>query len=512
MQLAQLVGLVERVRAVSRKTEKVRLIADFLRQAGAETALAAMYLAGTLPGGKIGMGWRMIQAAMPEGAAVGEPPGLAEVGSVFEQIGAERGGGSNERRTAALRNLLARCGPGDREFVARLLVGEVRQGADEGLMLEAIAAAASLQAGVVRRAYMYSGELGEVARVAMEEGAAGLARFGLRVLTPIAPMLAQTAEDVPEALERMGEAAFEYKLDGARIQVHKSGDEVRVYTRQLQDVTGRVPEVVEWVRGLDVRDLVLDCEILALKPDGRPQPFQVTMRRLGRTKDIEAVRRELPLSSFFFDCLYRAGDGVLTEAPYRERAAILQRTVDASALMPRLVTGETAEGERFLEEALARGHEGVMVKSLDAPYVAGQRGYHWLKLKAAVTLDLVILGAEWGSGRRKGWLSNLHLGARDGESGQFIMLGKTFKGLTDDMLRWQTERLLGLETGRDTYTVYARPELVAEITFNEIQESPRYPGGLALRFARVKRYRPEKAAAEADTFQTVKEMFLRSRG
>jgi DNA ligase-1 len=358
---------------------------------------------------------------------------------------------------------------------------------------------------------MYSGNLGEVARAALGEGAAGLARFSLRLLSPIAPMLANGAEDVQEALERLGEGAFEYKLDGARIQLHKAGDEVRVFTRALQDVTARTPEVVEWARALAPRELVLEGEAIALRPDGRPHPFQVTMRRFGRSKDVEAARGQLPLSSFFFDCLFLSDEGPLVAAPYPERVEKLGRTVGADRLLPRIVTARREEAEAFLRRSLDAGHEGLMAKSLTAPYVAGQRGFHWLKLKAPRTLDLVILAVEWGSGRRKGWLSNLHLGARDPESGPFVMLGKTFKGLTDEMLRWQTEKLLSLEVDRDDWTVYVRPELVVEIAFSDLQESPRYPAGLALRFARVKRYRLDKTASEADTIQTVAEIFRQQR-
>ncbi|TLY24405.1 MAG: ATP-dependent DNA ligase, partial [Nitrospirae bacterium] len=361
-------------------------------------------------------------------------------------------------------------------------------------------------------AMMFSGHLGEVARVAVEEGAAGLSRFSLRLFTPIAPMLANSAEDVEETLERLGEAAFEYKLDGARIQVHKGGDDVRIFTRQLQDVTERLPEVIEWARAVPVRDFVVEGEAIVLRPDGRPFPFQITMRRLGRIKDVEHVRREIPLSSFLFDCLYLEGEGSVIALPYQQRIDLMSKVIPSSFMIPRIVTNDRAEAEGFLARALAAGHEGVMAKSLTAPYVAGQRGFHWLKLKAAVTLDLVVLAAEWGHGRRKGWLSNLHLGARDPESGQFVMLGKTFKGLTDEMLKWQTEKLLSLEVSRDEWTVYVRPDLVVEIAFSEIQESPRYPGGLALRFARVKRYRPDKSAAEADTIQTVMGLFQKQRG
>jgi DNA ligase-1 len=316
---------------------------------------------------------------------------------------------------------------------------------------------------------------------------------------------------VGEALERLGQAAFEFKLDGARIQVHKAGDEVRVFTRHLQDATARVPEVVEWARALPIRETVLEGEAIALRPDGRPQPFQATMSRFGRSKNVAAARAALPLSFFFFDALHAADEGPLAALPYAERAERLARIVGPERLLPRIVTSQHEDAERFLRQSLDAGHEGLMAKSLRAPYAAGQRGFHWLKLKAARTLDLVILAVEWGSGRRRGWLSNLHLGARDPESGTFVMLGKTFKGLTDEMLRWQTEKLLSLEVERDEMTVYVRPEVVVEIAFSDLQESPRYPAGLALRFARVKRYRPDKPAAEADTIQTVVEVFRQQR-
>jgi DNA ligase-1 len=324
-------------------------------------------------------------------------------------------------------------------------------------------------------------------------------------------MLASPAADVDEALERLGEAAFEYKLDGARIQVHRAGDAVRVFTRNLQDVTDRVPEVVEWARDVPFREFVLEGEAIALRADGRPQPFQATMSRFGRSKNVAEARAQLSLSSFFFDLLLLEGDGPLVALPYAERVERLARVVGPQRLLPRLVTGQAEEAQRFLRQAMDAGHEGLMAKSLAAAYVAGQRGFHWLKLKPARTLDLVILAAEWGSGRRKGWLSNLHLGARDPEREQFVMLGKTFKGLTDEMLRWQTEKLLSLESGRDPMTVYVRPEVVVEIAFSDLQESPRYPAGLALRFARVKRYRTDKTAREADTIQAVAEIFRQQR-
>ena len=512
MQLAQVVDLVARVRATSRKKDKVALIAEVLgRTRGRETELVALYLTGRLPQGRVGIGWRTVEGATSEGPPVGEALTLEDVDRALDAVAVDRGAGSTERRRAAVHGLLERTDEDGRRFLAQLLLGEVRQGALDGLVRDAIARAAGLPATSVRQAAMFAEDLGQVARVALTEGAEGLARFSLRLLSPVAPMLASPADDVGAALERLGEAAFEYKVDGARIQVHRAGDEVRVFTRQLQDVTERVPEVVEWVRTLPVREVVLEGEALALRDDGRPQPFQVTMRRFGRSKNVADARRTLPLAAFFFDCLFVERDGPLVSLPYVERAERLSDLVPDERRLPRLVTGDGAEAADFLARALEAGHEGLMAKSLEAPYVAGQRGFHWLKLKPARTLDLLVLAAEWGSGRRKGWLSNLHLGARDVESGEPVMLGKTFKGLTDAMLRWQTEKLLSLETGRDQWTVHVRPELVVEVAFSDVQESPRYPAGLALRFARVKAHRPEKAAAEADTLQTVRAIFDQQR-
>jgi DNA ligase-1 len=512
MLLARLVEVVGKVRATTKKTEKITLLAEFLRQTqGKETGLAALYLSGSLPQGKIGIGWRIIEAAMFEGPPLGEPWTMLAVDELLGAIAADQGSGSSERKIRGLRRLFGRASVIERRFLSELLVGEIRQGALEGLIGDAIAKAASLPATEVRQAMMFSGNLGEVARAALEEGSAGLLRFALRLFTPVAPMLANSADDVGETLERLGEAAFEYKLDGARIQVHKGGEEVRVFTRQLQDITERVPEVVEWTRVLPVRDAILEGETIALRGDGRPVPFQITMRRLGRIKNVETVRREIPLSSFFFDCLYLEGEGSLIAQPYHQRMERLVKVLPSASLLPRIVTKNRDEAERFLHCALECGHEGLMAKSLAAPYVAGQRGSHWLKLKAATTLDLVVLAAEWGHGRRSGWLSNLHLGARDQQSGKFVMLGKTFKGLTDEILKWQTETLLSLEVNRDAWTVYVRPELVVEIAFGDIQESPRYPAQLALRFARLKRYRPDKPASEADTIQTVMALFQKQR-
>lgn len=510
MRLTQLAEVVGKVRATTKKTEKIRLLAEVLGEARArDIELVALYLSGSLPQGKIGIGWSLIQKAMTSAPSTGEPLTLLDVDEALSRIAVAQGSGSTERRVAELGRLFSRVTPDERRFLSQLLIGEIRQGALEGLLLDAIAKAAHLSPADIRQASMFAPNIGALARAALEEGRTGLSRFSLTLFKPIAPMLANSAEDVEEALGRLEDAAWEYKLDGARIQVHKGGDEIRLFTRQLQDVTERLPEIVAWARTLSAREAVLDGEALGLRADGRPQPFQVTMRRLGRQKDVAALQREIPLSPFMFDVLALDGTSLIAQ-PYRERTRMLSKLAP-SATVPRIQTKNPDEARAFFQAALAAGHEGIMAKSLTAPYSAGQRGFYWLKLKEAATLDLVILAAEWGSGRREGWLSNLHLGARDPESGQFVMLGKTFKGLTDEMLRWQTEKLRSLETHRDAYTVYVRPELVVEIAFSDIQESPRYPAGLALRFARVKRYRPDKTPAQADTIQAVAQLFKSQR-
>jgi DNA ligase-1 len=501
--------LAAHVRSTPKKTEKVARIAAVLSEASPRDAeLSALYLCGTLPQGRIGVGWSAIERALAGSAEPDAVPlTLDDVDRALTEVASAKGAGSGERRAAALRAIVARATDDERRFLAQLLLGETRQGAQEGLVLEAVAKAAGLSPASVREAAMYAGDVGRVARAALEQGAAGLSAFSLRVLSPIAPMLANPADDVGAAIDRLGEAAFEYKVDGARIQLHKAGDEVRVFTRHLQDATARVPEIVAWARTLPARELVLEGEAIALRADGRPHPFQATMSRFGRSKDVAAAREQLALSPFFFDLLLADGEGSLVARPYADRAMVLAALVDPGRLLPRIVTADPDQADRFLRQSLAAGHEGLMAKSLAAPYAAGQRGFHWLKLKAAHTLDLVVIAVEWGSGRRQGWLSNLHLAARDEGSGQFVMLGKTFKGLTDELLRWQTERFLALETARDGHVVHVRPEQVVEVAFNDVQESPRYPAGLALRFARVKRYRMDKPAGEADTVATVRAIF-----
>ncbi|OBI42790.1 ATP-dependent DNA ligase, partial [Mycobacterium kyorinense] len=389
----------------------------------------------------------------------------------------------------------------------RLLTGELRQGALAGIMADAVAAAGQIPAAVVRRAAMLGGDLPAVAAAGLAGGAAALDAFTLQVGRPVGPMLAQTATDVGQALEKLGGTAiFEAKLDGARVQVHRAGDQVTVYTRSLDDVTARLPEVVEATLALPVTELIADGEAIALRPDNRPQPFQVTGSRFGRSGDVAAARAAQPLSVFFFDVLHR--DGVdLLDAPATDRLAVLDEITPARHRVDRLLTAEPTAAADFLAATLAAGHEGVMAKSLTAPYAAGRRGAGWLKVKPVHTLDLVVLAVEWGSGRRRGKLSNIHLGARD-PAGGYVMLGKTFKGMTDAMLDWQTARFTELAVGgTDGYVVHLRPEQVVEIAFDGLQRSSRYPGGLALRFARVLRYRHDKAPADADTIDTVRALY-----
>ncbi len=508
MRLSEIVLTSARVAEASGRLAKIGHLGDCLRQAGPEARVAVGLLTGSPRQGRIGIGHAILREARAEPPAPQPGLTLAELDAIFDRLLAVKGKGAAAERLRLLKELFGRATGAEQDFLLRLLVGELRQGALEGVMVEAVAKAAGLPAVDVRRAMMLAGDLGIVAEAALGEGAAGLARFAVQLFRPVQPMLAQPAEDAGDALARLGEAAFEWKLDGARIQVHKGGDEVRVFTRKLNEVTGAVPEIVEVARALPVPELILDGEAIVFRPDGRPQPFQVTMRRFGRKLDVEAMRKALPLRCFFFDALALGGE-TLIDRPGRERVAALDTALPGELRIPRIVTSRVEVAEEFVKGALEQGHEGAMAKALDAPYEAGRRGAGWLKVKQAHTLDLAILAAEWGHGRRRGFLSNLHLGAYDPAANGFVMLGKTFKGLTDQMLAWQTEKLLGLEIGRDPYTVHVRPELVVEIAYNDLQASLRYPGGLALRFARVKAYRPDKRAEEADTIETVRALFAR---
>jgi DNA ligase 1 len=490
------------VTGTSSRLGKVEALASCLSRAGRnEVPIAVAYLSGVLPHDPVGIGWAALrELPAPASSASLE---LGEVDAALRRIGETTGRGSQSARKTLLARLLGRATEAEQRFLIGLLLGELRQGALEGVMVDAVARASGVASSAIRRAAMLRGDLGAVATAAVAGGEEGLAAFRIEVLRPIQPMLAQTADDLDVALARIGRAALEWKLDGARIQAHRLGDEVRVFTRNLADVTDRVPEIVEALRALPLEAVVLDGEAIALGDGGRPYPFQVTMSRFGSKVDAEALRRSTPLSAVFFDILHLEGEDLIDRSAF-ERIESLARKLPDSMRVRRLEAGDSQEAARFLAEALAQGHEGVMVKALDAPYEAGRRGGSWLKVKRARTLDLVVLAAEWGHGRRRGWLSNLHLGARDPETGSLVMLGKTFKGMTDAMLEWQTDHLLELETHRSGNTVYVRPELVVEVAFDGVQKSTRYPGGVALRFARVKGYRPDKDHEEADTIDIVR--------
>ncbi len=507
MRLAEVVQVSDAVAATSARLEKIERLAGLLKRlAPNEIETVVAFLSGTPRQGRIGLGGRSMGEAQAVAPLLQGMLEIADLDAAFQRIADAAGRGSAFVRSGELGRLLAQCTASEQSFVLRLLVGELRQGALEGVLLEAIARAAGLPSGELRRASMLAGSLPRVARAALTEGAPGVSRFALTLFQPLQPMLADSAADVGAAIVQLGEVSLEYKIDGARIQAHKVGADVRVFSRNLRDVSDAVPEVVEVLRAMPIREAILDGEAIALGPGGAPQPFQTTMRRFGRRLDVERLRHELPVAPFFFDLLHLDG-GPFVDEPQARRFEALAAIAPPDIIVPRMVTAEAFDAQEFFEGALRAGHEGVMAKSLAAPYAAGRRGQSWLKVKRARTLDLAVLAAEWGHGRRRGTLSNLHLGARDPAHGGFVMLGKTFKGLTDEMLAWQTRRLLELEIGRDAYTVYVRPEIVVEIAFNEIQASPQYPGGVALRFARVKRYRPDKTAAETDTIDTVRALY-----
>jgi DNA ligase-1 len=511
VQLLDVATASTEVGASSSRLAKIARIAHLLRRAGEQgdpklVAVVVSWLSGELPQRQIGVGWAALRSLPPPAA---EPSlTVPAVDAQFSEIGAVAGKGSQARRADLVSGLFSRATDTEQTFLRRLLGGELRQGALLGVMADAVAKAAEVPAAAVRRAAMLGGDLPAVAAAALTTGEAALEQFTLKVGKPVGPMLAQTAAGVVEALERLGgTAVFEAKLDGARVQIHRTGDAVSIYTRSLDDVTERLPEVVETTLALPVTDLIADAEAIALRADGRPHRFQVTASRFGRSVDIAAARSAQPLSVFVFDLLHHDGADLL-DLPTHERIAALDAIVPKAYRVDRLVTDNADAAQRFLDVTLAAGHEGVMAKSPAAPYEAGRRGAGWLKVKPVHTLDLVVLGVEWGSGRRTGKLSNIHLGARDPASGGFIMLGKTFKGMTDAMLDWQTTRFTELADGpTDGYVVKVRPEQVVEIAFDGVQRSIRYPGGLALRFARVLRYRDDKSPAEADTIDTVRAIY-----
>jgi DNA ligase 1 len=504
--LQSLVETSREIAGTRSRTAKTGLVAAALRTAEPdEVETVVSYLSGELRQRRIGVGWRSLRDLPPPADA----PSLSvvEVHGLFEEMAGLSGAGSQAARSALVARLFGRATGDEQRYLQGLATGELRQGALDGVMLAAVAEASGVPDAAVRRAVMLRGATGPVAAAALAEGTAGLARFRLQVGQPLRPMLASSATDVTEALRKVAPSgepvALEWKVDGIRVQVHRDGDDVRVFTRSLDDITARVPEVVESAHALVASSLVLDGEAVALDAAGRARPFQETGSRTASSVDVDDLRARVPLTTYYFDLLHRDGTDLL-DRPARERQAGLADLLPAQGRIPRLVTDDPAVAAEFFAGAVRAGHEGVVLKRLGDPYDAGRRGSGWVKVKPRHTLDLVVLAAEWGHGRRRGWLSNLHLGARDDATGEPVMLGKTFKGLTDAMLTWQTERLLALERGRDGPVVHVRPELVVEVAFDGVQTSPRYPAGMALRFARVLRHRTDKSAAEADTVGTVR--------
>lgn len=502
MLLARLVQTSADLVATSARNAKVALVAETLSAAEpGEVGVVASYLSNVLPQRRLGVGWRSL-STLPDSAQEATLT-VAEVDAAFAQLATTGGEGSVATRRAILTELLSRVTSSEQEYLRGLMLGGVRQGAQDGVMLAAIAKAAEVPLAVVQRAVMLAGFAGPVAEAALSGGQSALEALTLEVGRPLRPMLAGSAPDVAAAMTAGTPMLLERKIDGIRLQAHKDGDEVRLFTRSLDEITERLPEVVELVRALPAERLVLDGETVAVRPDGRPEPFQVTGSRTASSADPATLRASTPLATSFFDLLHIDGEDLLDQ-PLIQRIERLDALVPPTARIERIHTGSPTTAIEFFAAQVSAGHEGVIVKDPTSAYAAGRRGAGWVKVKPRHTLDLVVLAVEWGSGRRRGKLSNIHLGARDPRTGHFVMLGKTFKGMTDAMLDWQTERFQELSTSRDSYTVYVRPEQVVEIAFDGIQRSSRYPGGMALRFARVLRYRDDKSAEQADTIDTVK--------
>jgi DNA ligase 1 len=493
--LADVVAASKEVAATSSRSAKVAVLADLLtRLAPNEVPIAVGFLAGVPRQGRVGIGYSTIYGL--EQAPAGAPSlAIDELERAIVAVQAAKGSGSAAERRRILGELLARATEEEADFVKRLFTGELRQGALAGVMVDAVAKAAGVPGDLARRALMLSGDLTRTAEIALAEGEAGLREVGFELFRPILPMLASTAEGVRDAVTGFERASVEWKLDGIRIQIHRRDDDVRIYTRNLNDITHALPGIVAAVRGLPITRAVFDGEALWMG-DGGPAAFQDTVSRIDGQAPPEGI------VTFLFDLLHLDGDDLL-DLPLEERAARLD-AVAPQLRIPVALTSDPAEGERVLAEALQAGHEGVVVKDAASPYAAGRRGKAWRKVKPVRTYDLVVLGAEWGHGRRRGRLSNLHLGARDPATGGFAMVGKTFKGMTDELLEWQTKELLARQTAREGIAVFVRPELVVEIALDGVQSSTRYPGGVALRFARVKRYRPDKSADEADTISDLR--------
>jgi DNA ligase 1 len=501
--LSDLVATSSALAATSSRKAKVAALADLLRALDPdETVVAVAWLTGAPRQGRIGVGWA--RASQLSGRADAPALAIGDLDDALTRLEACTGPGSEARRAAIISELGAGLTAAEAAFVGALLTGELRQGALAGLMTDAVAAATDVLLALVRRAAMLSGDLPETARLALLDGAAALEQVRLTVGVAVQPMLASTATDVADALSTTGPASVEWKLDGVRIQAHKLGDAVHLYTRNLNDVTDRMPSVVEELRALPVESVVLDGEVMGVTEEGLPEAFQDSASTFGRRTSPGPVT----LDASWFDILHLDGRDLIDETLETRLAAM--DTISALRRIPSVRTDDPEVAQRLLDDALATGHEGAMVKALASPYGAGRRGKSWRKVKPVHTLDLVVLAVEWGSGRRRGLLSNLHLGALDAD-GSPVMVGKTFKGLTDELLVWQTDRFLGLETRREGHIVFVRPEQVVEIALDGAQVSTRYPGGVALRFARVRRYRDDKDPADADTLDAIRALLPQSR-
>jgi len=512
---AAFADLCEALEATTKRNEKKHLISDYLKKLYAEENVPTIsFLIGKpFPESDervLEVGGRTLWRIQDTGQStlIAEPLTIMDVSKTFDAIAKASGTGSRAKKEALLEGLLRRTSPKEAKYLFRILTGEMRIGAVEGVVMEGISEASSADLTLVRRANMLLGNLGEVAKIALTRGTEGLTRVGLRLFNPVKPMLAEMSYDLQEVFEEHGgRTALEWKFDGARIQVHKRCDEVRIFSRRLSDITTSLPDMVSLARReIHGEEVLVEGEAVAVGEGGRPLPFQDLMRRFRRVHDVEATTRKIPLRLYLFDILYLNGE-LLIDQPYSKRWELLDKTVNPSLIAPRIVTSSIEEAKEFLDTALKAGHEGLMAKALDSEYTPGVRGKKWFKIKPFETLDLVIIAADWGYGRREGWLSNYNLGALDGETGEFLSLGKTFKGLTDEEFEAMTNRLQALKVREDEYTVYIKPSVIVEVAYNEIQRSPRYKSGFALRFARILRIRDDKGLGDVDTFERVRTLY-----
>jgi DNA ligase-1 len=514
---ASLAHLARSLEATSRRLEKRRLLAEFLRSLRPDEVAPAVHLVvgrifAESDDRALNVGWATLRRALEgqrQTTLVAEPLTVLDVSRAFAEIAAAHGPDSVRERRRRLESLLGRMAPGDREILLRIVSGEMRIGVNEGVMLEGIADAAGVDVEAVRSAHMFLGDLGRVAEIALRDGVPGLRSSGLRLLSPMKPMLAEMGEDLDEVLlEHGGETAVEYKLDGARIQIHRVGDAVRIFSRRLTDVTASLPEIVSFARSLPATRFLLEGEVVAVDRTGKPLPFQDLMRRFRRVHEIEEAAKEVPLRLYLFDLLSLEGHDLI-DAPYRDRISRLESVVPPEVRTPRRIVHTREEIEAFLKESLDAGHEGLIAKSLASTYTVGKRGKKWFKIKPADHLDVAIVAAEWGSGRRQGWLSNYWLAVREEEGGKYQMIGKTFKGLTDDEFELMTQRMKALALSEERWGLHVRPEVVVEVAYNEIQRSPHYASGFALRFARIVRIRDDKGPEDVETYARLKDRYAK---